>query len=132
MRGARFCTHLPGNLSADIAQARDQTGMCTGGSQEVMLCVINESELEYTLERGLPLAEAHEWIARPTLVAGERVALSAEKRREMVPVPNEAKRILTDGSRSIEDHEYRRHRARAESLDRWPGQARPCGDWPDP
>ena len=60
-----------------------------------MLCVINESELEYTLERGLPLAEAREWIARPTLLSGERVALSAEERREMAPAPAEAQRILT-------------------------------------
>ena len=51
-----------------------QAGICTGSSQEVMLCGINESELEYTFERGLPLAEAHEWIARPMPVSGERVA----------------------------------------------------------
>ena len=72
-----------------------QAGICTGSSQEVMLCVINESELEYTLERGLPLAEARKWIVRPTLVSGERVALSAEERREMAPAPAEAQRILT-------------------------------------
>ena len=50
-----------------------------------MLCVINESELEYTLERGLPLAEAHDWITRPAPAPQEVVALSAESCREMGP-----------------------------------------------
>ena len=52
--------------------------------------MINESELEYTLERGLPLAEAHDWIVRPTPVPDETVALSAESRREMAPVSADA------------------------------------------
>ena len=47
-----------------------QAGLCAGNSREVMLCVINKSELEHTLERGLPLAEAHEWITRPKVFFG--------------------------------------------------------------
>ncbi len=43
----------------------------------------------------MPSAEARGWIAWPTLVLGEKVALSAEERREMVPAPAEAQRILT-------------------------------------
>ena len=35
-----------------------QAGLCAGNSQEVMLNVFNRSGLVYTLERGLPLAEA--------------------------------------------------------------------------
>ena len=35
-----------------------QAGLCPGSSQEVMLNVFNSSGLVYTLERGLPLAEA--------------------------------------------------------------------------
>ena len=60
-----------------------------------MLCVINESELEYTLERGLPPAEAHDWIARPTPASCEMVELSAEDCREMAPAPSGAPRALT-------------------------------------
>ena len=60
-----------------------------------MLCVINESELEYTLERGLPLAEAHEWVARPAAGSSDHVALSAEQRREMAPAPSDAQQVLT-------------------------------------
>ncbi len=48
-----------------------QAGLRSGNSQGVMLCIINESELEYTLERGLSLAEAHEWITRPAPARGE-------------------------------------------------------------
>ncbi len=51
-----------------------QAGLCAGNSQEVMLCVINESELDYTLERGLPLGEAHDWTTRPVRAPQEVVA----------------------------------------------------------
>ncbi len=37
-----------------------QAGLCAGNSQEVILCVTSEAELEYTLERVLPLAQAHD------------------------------------------------------------------------
>ena len=74
-----------------------QAGLCAGNSQEVMLCVINESELEYTLERGLPLAEAHDWITRPAPALREVVALSAEGRRDMAPAPSDSSKppVLT-------------------------------------
>ena len=78
-----------------------QAGLCAGNSREVMLCVINESELEYTLERGLPLAEAHDWITRPALAPKEAVALSAKNWREMAPAPSDSSKppALTAGLR---------------------------------
>ena len=78
-----------------------EPGLCCGGDQEIMLCVINETEMEVVLERGAPLAEAHEWIkpssfdAPPaaewsvskvaSASAAEKIALKTEQMRELAP-----------------------------------------------
>ena len=42
-----------------------EPGPCSGASYEVMLCIANESGMDIVLERGDPIAEAHEWILPP-------------------------------------------------------------------
>ena len=59
-----------------------QSGLCSGGEQKLMLCVVHESESEYSMERGLPLAEAFEWISPPATVSSDVVAPSEEVRHE--------------------------------------------------
>ena len=78
-----------------------EPGLCCGGNQEIMLCVVNETEMEVVLERGAPLAEAHEWIKPSSLdtppaaewcvskvasaPAAEMVALTVAQMRELAP-----------------------------------------------
>ena len=67
-----------------------EPGICGGSDYEIMLCVSNETSLEISLERGEPLAEAHEWIALPS---GRREGGGDEALREVVgsTAPHSAK-----------------------------------------
>ncbi len=47
---------------SSLSQVSVEPGFCLGRGQETMLCVVNESMVDVTLERGAPLAEAHEWV----------------------------------------------------------------------
>ena len=55
-----------------------EPGPCSGASYEVMLCIANESGMDIVLERGDPIAEAHEWILPPVSNGSRREGRSPE------------------------------------------------------
>ena len=73
-----------------------QSGLCPGGVRKLMMCVTNESELEYSLERGLPLAEAFDWVCPPKVSASDTVAVSKEVCRGMAPEPRGADQLVME------------------------------------